>query len=119
MSKKTPQTSNVSAERSALRRRIRSYYRYLNLHTYEKCYSFLDPSLRQHSRVEEHQYVKSLVEFLDHFGTIDIQIIKIELYLGVQAGAGIQDCAYPLIVWKDSRHVPHLFRERWVKEGGT
>ncbi len=62
--------------------------------------------------------MKSLVEFLEHFGTVDIQIIKIDLYPGVRTRTGTQDCGYPLIVWKDGKHVPHLFQERWVKVGG-
>jgi hypothetical protein len=119
MSKTTNSAGKSSTDRSALRRRIKSFYLHLNHHAFDKCWSFLDPDLRQRGRFEEDKYAKSLSEFLDHYGTIEIVVIKIDLYSGAKVKGQTQDCAYPLVVWKDARHVPHLFRERWVKDGKT
>ncbi len=119
MTKKTPQNGNAAAERAALRNRIKSFYRHLNGHAFDKCWSFLDPDLRQKGRVEEDKYAKSLSEFLDHYGAVEIVSMTIDLYPGVKTHERTQDCAYPLIVWKDAKRVAHLFRERWVKDGKT
>jgi hypothetical protein len=119
MANKTTRNGSDSTDRDALHHRIRTFFRYLNRQAFDKCWSFLDPALRERGRVEEDKYAKSLSEFLDHFGAVEIVTVKIDLYPGVRSGERTQDSAYPLIVWKDARHVPHLFRERWVKDGKT
>ena len=106
----------VSVERAALRKRIYAFYRYLNKEAFSKCYSFLHPSLRQKGRVDESTFIKSLSDFHTYYGTVQLVVTKIELYLGVKTKVGLQDFGYPLIVWKDSGHLAHLFRQRWVKQ---
>src|SRR5947209_3175642 len=106
-------SNGLSVERSALRSRIKSFYRYLNGHAFRKCFELLDPKLRQ-GRVNEEKYAESLAGFLAHYGAVEPVLIKIDLYLGAETREGAQDFAYPLIVWKDAKKVPHLFKERWV-----
>ena len=109
----------VEAERKALRNRLSSFYRSFNREKFEKCYEFIDPELRDRGRVEKHKYTTSLSDFLAYYGTMTTVWTKIEIYYEIETRAGVQTFAYPLIVWKDSRNVHHLFRERWVKRGDT
>jgi hypothetical protein len=89
----------------------------MNAHAYWKCFQFLDPRLRD-GRVDQEKYTTSLDEFRQYYGSVEVISIILDLHLDVEVKKGPSDFAYVLVVWKDSKKVAHLFRERWVKDEG-
>jgi len=109
---------HLSVQREALRNRVHSFYRHFNRKAFGKCFLFIDPNLREEGKVDEIKYSQSLSDFLEYYGSVSLVITKITLYLDMKTKTGVQNFGYPLIVWKDAKHMPHLFQERWVKHGG-
>ena len=91
----------IPRERSALRKRIQSFYRCMNAHAYWKCFQFLDPRLRD-GRVDQEKYTTSLDEFRQYYGSVEVISIILDLHLDVEVKKGPSDFAYVLVVWKDS-----------------
>jgi hypothetical protein len=106
-------------ERTALRRRVRRFYKHFNRQDWQRCYDGLDPRLRNEGKVSFHPYAQSLSSFVAAYGAIDIWHIDLSLHL--DAAANKRDprpFAYAYIFWQDQRHAFHVFRERWVREAG-
>ena len=74
----TQNSVDLSVERTALRNRVRSFYRLLNKKAFAKCFSFLDPHLRETGKADEKKYIQSMSAFLEHYGTVSLVITKIE-----------------------------------------
>jgi hypothetical protein len=107
------------AERTSLRRRIKSLYQRLNRGDLDRCYLHVDPRLRVDERISFTAYASSLEAFRSHYGLIDIWHIRINLYLDVVSNKyDDRPFAYVYIFWQDERKGFHVFRERWVKEAG-
>jgi hypothetical protein len=100
--------------RAALRRRIRLLYEALNQRDWPRCFKMLDPKLRETERVNASDYAKSLAEFQQSYGHVEIRHIEISLYLDARGKNDSRPFAYTYVLWKDARGGVHLFRERWV-----
>ena len=104
------------ADREALRRRVKRMYDWFNRGLWEKCFSLIDPDLREHSSVELSTYAASLRAFKEAYGTIHPWHIKISPHLGGSSTKPDQrPFAYVYVTWQDQVHGFHMFRERWVK----
>src|SRR5688572_23706553 len=76
MKTKSPTTS------AALERRIKQFYKLLNQRDFKRCYSLIDPQIRHRATsVTLDQYANSLGEFLDHFGSVKVLDISLDLHL--------------------------------------
>jgi hypothetical protein len=60
-----------AADRQALRRRVLQTYEWFNQGAFAKCYSLIDPRLRDGARVEEQTYANSLKRFKEVYGKVD------------------------------------------------
>jgi hypothetical protein len=119
MSRATHPPSREASERQALRRRVKHMYEQFNRGAWEQCFALLDPKLRKASKVALPIYADSLQRFREVYGKINPWYIRISLHLN--ASANKQDgraFAYVYMVWQDSAHGFHMFRERWVNEAG-
>jgi hypothetical protein len=81
----------------------------------------IDPGIRlKPSSVTLFQYENALKQFLDHFKSVAIRDITIELHLREKSKLyGDRDFAVGRSVWLDEMGEEHSFLERWVKEGRT
>jgi hypothetical protein len=106
---------------ATLRRKVRRFYDHLNRHEFEKCYSVLDPGLRESaSSVTLYQYVSSLERFLDWYGVVNVLgIDPIQLHLNEpNRQYDNRDFAVVAVSWEDQAGQGHTFRERWVRDRG-
>ena len=111
-----PKAKRPAADQSALRRRIRSLYEGFGRQEWDRCFAHVDPKLRNESRIDPAHYARSLVEFKNRYGKIDIWFIRASIH--AKAKSQDRPFAYVYVLWQDDRHGLHLFRERWVKESG-
>ncbi len=112
-------SSQQASDRKALRRRVNQMYEWFNQASWEKCFSLIDPKLREQEKVEGKAYAESLRRFKEVYGTISPWYIRISLHL--DASSNKQDArpfAYVYVVWQDQAHTFHMFRERWVWDSG-
>lgn len=108
-----------TAERAALRRRIKGFYQKFNRGDWQGCYSRIDPRLRLERKVDESQYSDSLAAFQQGYGAIDIWHSRVNLYLDVKNNKHDErPFAYVYIFWQDASKAFHVFRERWVLDSG-
>jgi hypothetical protein len=115
--KQTGSKDAKAIERSSLRRRVKNFYKHFGQTNWAQCFQFIDPNLREHSKVDFSSYCESLSLFHAYYGPVDILHIRINLYLQVKnAKNEKRDFAYVLVEWKDKKNHCHVFRERWVKE---
>ena len=94
-------------------------YEWFNRGLWEKCFSLIDPMLREHSKTELPVYVERLRAFSEVYGSVTPWHIRISLHL--DASANKRDgrpFAYVYVTWQDDAHGFHMFRERWVKNNG-
>ena len=108
-----------SAERTALRKRIRHFYRHFNREDWAQCYELIDPKLRNEDKVDGERYKTSLGVFYHHYGPVNPKHVDVSLYLDAKGNKHDDPpFAYVYIFWKDKRYQFHVFRERWVKQEG-
>jgi len=89
-----------ASERAALRRRINRLYEWFNQGAWHKCFSLIDPALREAGKVELPVYEEQLEAFKAVYGTIRPWYVRISLHLGASAGKRPQQpFAYVYIVW--------------------
>ncbi len=117
-------TASVSrvetAERQALRRRVHGMLKWFNEERWDKCYSLVDPKLRERGKVNMQEYADSLAAFKATYGEVRPYVVRINLHLGtsMKRPSKTRDrrpFAYTYIFWQDDENAFHLFRERWVK----
>ena len=109
----------VKSDRAALRARVRGMIRDLNAGRWEDCWETIDPKLRAKGTPEVKSYAGQLEAFRDAYGRINPWHTRISLHLDAPANKrDPRPFAYVYIVWKDAANEFHLFRERWVKDGG-
>lgn len=119
MIRATEHLSQGSSEREAVRRRVKQMYAYFNRDQWDKCYSLLDPKLTGNAKVDERVYADSLQRFKAAYGAISPWYIRINLHLDARANKrDPRPFAYVYVVWQDESRGFHIFRERWVKDGG-
>jgi hypothetical protein len=94
-------------------------YDWFNRGLWDKCFSLIDPRLREEGKVQLPHYSAGLEAFKEVYGTIKPWHVQLSLHL--DASSNKQDqrpFAYVYVVWQDEVHGFHMFRERWVKHGG-
>jgi hypothetical protein len=92
-------------------------YACFNQETWAKCFSFIDPRLREGARVERQTYVDSVRQFKKVYGHVEPWFIRISLHLDAPANKNDDRAfAYVYVLWQDRAHAFHLFRERWVRD---
>src|SRR5437868_12130103 len=75
-------TNRADNRLTSLKRRIRQFYQLLNQRDFERCHQMIDPRVRlEPSSVTLFQYQNALGQFLDHFGSVEILELAIELHL--------------------------------------
>ncbi len=112
--------SAETAQRTALKRRLKAFYAALNEKDWDRCLTLVDPRLRAAGRIDSAKYAASLVRFREHYGPVRPEFIKLTLYLDAAANKhDPRPFAYVVVLWQDKHHEYHLFRERWVREGKT
>src|SRR6267378_1856397 len=103
-------------DRGTVRRRIKQMYEQFNQGNWEKCFSFLDPTLIQQSTLALPIYAEKMQAFKDVYGIIHPWHIRINLHLDTtSAKQDKRPFAYAYIIWQDEMHGFHMFRERWLK----
>src|SRR5437868_5621336 len=106
------QNARMVAQRSVLRRRIRSFYGHFNREHWPKCFEFIDPKLRAQQKVDASLYAASLASFVQQYGPVGIWHVDLSLHLESKANQNDdRPFAYVYIFWKDNRHTFHVFRE--------
>jgi hypothetical protein len=106
-----------AAEREALRRRVKQMVDWFNRGLWDKCFSLIDPKLREQSKVDSSIYAQGLQSFKEAYGMIRPWYVRISLHL--DASSNKRDgrpFAYVYVVWQDDAHQFHMFRERWVRD---
>lgn len=108
--------SEIHQDEIALRRRVFNFFKAFQRGNVRKCFEYLDPQLVKNDKVVPDIYANSLQRFVEHYGKLDIRYVDTRF---VPAGSkrDPRPFAYVLVFWVDARHEPHVFRERWVKEG--
>src|SRR5438477_1334694 len=109
-------SSHEAAERKALRRRVKQMYDWFNQALWEKCFSLIDPKLREQAKVRLPLYADRLRAFKEVYGRINPWHVRISLHLDPSANKHDErPFAYVYVIWQDEAHGFHMFRERWVK----
>jgi hypothetical protein len=112
-------TVSEAALKAALRRRIRGLYRSFDLGSWDRCFQYLDPRLREAGKVEQSRYSASLNAFKERYGAIAIWHVRISFHSDVRTNKhDDRPFAYAYVIWQDSQNEVHLFRERWVFDSG-
>jgi hypothetical protein len=94
-------------------------YDCLNRGLWEDCFSLIDPKLREQAKVQLPTYTAGLQTFKEVYGSIKPWHVRIRLHLDVSSNKhDNRPFAYVYVVWQDEVHGFHMFRERWVKDGG-
>lgn len=105
--------------RSALRRRVMEWYRRFNKQHWSDCFRLVDPRLTSACKVTADSYSQSLRVFQSRYGSVKPWHVRISLHLtGSRPASDPRPFAYVYTVWQDERHEFHMFRERWVRDGG-
>src|SRR5437588_3020179 len=108
-----------ASDREPLRRRVRQMYGWLNREFWEKCFSLIDPKLREKSKVDLSDYVERSRVFKEAYGAINLWHIRISLHLDASSNKHDErPFAYVYVIWQDNARGFHMFRERWVKHAG-
>jgi hypothetical protein len=108
----------IKVDSSALRRRIRGFYARMNSQQWNRCFAHLDPRLRAAGKITSTHYMRSLAEFQQRYGLIDIWYLRASTHGGALAASDQRPFAYVYILWQDTHKQLHLFRERWVRDQG-
>jgi hypothetical protein len=114
MIRKASNPPNETAERAAIRRRVKRLYDAFNRADWAKCFEVVDPQLTA-GKIELTNYSQSLREFKQHYGSVHIRHLEISLHLNARAKQDDRPFAYVYAFWQDDKHAFHLFKERWVK----
>jgi hypothetical protein len=112
-------STRTENRQTSLKRRIRQFYNLLNRGDFARCRQMIDPRVRlKRDAVTLLQYEGSLRQFLDHFGSVKVLEIRIDLHLNEpsQLYEG-RDFAVGKTTWLDGAGGQHVFSERWVRDG--
>jgi hypothetical protein len=119
MSQLPDNANGHAAERTSIRRRVKQLYEWFNQEQWSQCFGMIDPKLRDGGRVDAKSYIASLRDFQKSYGSIRTWYTRISLHMGARNNKrDDRPFAFVYMVWQDSRDEFHMFRERWVKDGG-
>jgi hypothetical protein len=87
--------------------------------SWEKCFSLVDPKLREQSKVQLSSYTERMRAFKETYGRIHPWLIKISLHLDMSSShRDKRSCAYVYVIWQDVANKFHMFQERWIQDSG-
>ena len=87
--------------------------------SWEKCFSLVDPKLREHSKVKLSGYAEQMRVFKEAYGRIHPWLIRISLHPDMSSSQhDKRSCAYVYVIWQDAAKKFHMFQERWVEDSG-
>jgi hypothetical protein len=110
--------SPEAADRQAIRRRVRHMYDSFAVDAWEKCFSLIDPTLRERSKLQLSAYADGMQDFKAAYGRVHPWMIKLSLHLdGLPSQRDKRPFAYVYVIWQDQANRFHMFQERWVKDG--
>jgi hypothetical protein len=100
-----------------IKQRIRRFYGLFNAAKWSSCYRMVDPALRE--KLDFTSYSKSLADFRRYYGAICIvKAAKLKVHTNVNGGGyGGRDFASGVLIWLDNSDQPHVFKERWIRDG--
>jgi hypothetical protein len=112
-------TTKASTQLALLERRVGQFYDLVSRKEFEKCYAMIDPQVRENpGSVTLLQYQRSLESFLNYFGKVDVQRLRLDLHLDEPNRLyADRDFAVGETVWTDEAGEEHIFSERWVRDG--
>lgn len=114
-----PNNPNDTADRTAIRRRVKQFYRAFNQEIWSRCFAMIDPKLSEGGRVVAASYAASLREFKESYETVGIWYVRTSLHMDARDNKrDARPFAFVYIVWQDSQNEFHMFRERWVQDAG-
>ena len=91
-------------------------YDWFNRDLWEKCFSLIDPKVREPARVELSAYAAGLRAFKEAYGVVHLWHVRISPHLDAASNKHDQrPFAYVYVIWQDDQHGFHMFKERWVK----
>ena len=119
MSRATHPPADEAAQRRALRRRVKQMYGWFNAARWEKCFSLIDPALRDQAKAEPVVYADGLKAFKERYGSIRPWHVRISPHFDASSNKrDLRPFAYVYTVWQDQGGRFHLFQERWVRQDG-
>jgi len=115
----TRRSPPASVERQAIRRRVRQMYHWLEKGLWEKCFSLVDPKLREPPEVQFPAYAAGMRDFREVYKRVHPWMIRISLHLDTPSSPrDKRHFAYVYVIWQDNAKRFHMFQERWVKDSG-
>ena len=91
-------------------------YDWFNRELSEKCFSLIDPILREQSSVELSTYTAGMQAFKKVYGAVHLWQIRLSPHLDASGNKrDARPFAYVYVIWQDDAHGFHMFKERWVK----
>ena len=119
MKPSTRESSPASVDRQALRRRVLQMYRWFEQERWEKCFSLVDPRLKEQSKVQIGPYSERMRVFKEVYGRVHLWTIEIHLHTNTRSSQhDKRNFAYVYVFWRDAAMRFHTFQERWVKDAG-
>jgi hypothetical protein len=116
---RTPRAPKANPDRAALRRRVLARIRALNAGDTDVAFEMIDPKLRAKGTPQSATHAEKLLAFRAVYGEIEPWHVRINFYPdGTTNKHDPRPFAYVYLVWKDAAKEFHLFRDRWVKDGG-
>jgi hypothetical protein len=112
-------TERDSAQREALRRRVKRFYHRFNKADWKNCYALIDPQLTRQGKVTLDTYCELMQAFKTVYGSINLWFTRVSPHLdAAPKQRDKRPFAYVYVIWQDDAHGFHMFRERWVKAHG-
>jgi hypothetical protein len=94
-------------------------YRWFEKERWEKCFSLVDPKLKEQSKVQIEPYSERMRVFKEVYGGVRLWSVEIHLHANTQASQhGKRNFAYVYVFWRDAAKRFHTFQERWVEDSG-
>ena len=120
MKRSVPTAKSVDAGREALRRRVKQFYLSFNREDWDECYSLIDPQLTQAGKVRLDTYSERMRSFKEAYGRVRPWMTRLSLHPdAAPTQRDKRPFAYVYLIWQDDANGFHMFRERWIKDGGT
>ena len=82
-----------------------------------KCFSLVDPKLREQSKAQLPAYAEGIKDFKPVYGRVHPWMIKLSLHLdATPSQRDKRPFAYVYVIWQDAASRFHMLQERWVKD---
>jgi hypothetical protein len=119
MSQELNKANGHTSERTSIRRRVKQFYRAFNQEKWSQCFALIDPKLSENDKISVTSYIASLREFKEFYGAVRIWYMRTSMHIDIRGNKrDARPFAFVYIVWQDRDNEFHMFRERWVQDGG-